>query len=493
MTGGLTTPSVLDILTKELMSRTGYKASPTSSAGPYLTGPGGLFGVPGLSRDVISTRVQPKGLASVLPARGTVEMQPLYPYITGFVSPSGTNPNGVCDDPKTAGPIKNCFQTAQFGRYSFQTREFELNRAGQRTNRGEFMDLSLVNSPLVSNMGGLVTPTSGAGPFSFLNEMATRMVEVGVSFQDQLVRQVYTGNPANNSAGGGYKEFPGLDILIGTTKVDAQTGTPCPSLRSILQPFSYANISSSGGQSIVNVLTYMMRMLRYNAERMNFGGTTWAIVMRQSLFWELTAVWPCAYLTYRCLAQDNTQTQLVINSNDQIMMRDEMRQGNYLLIDGVKYPVVIDDGIIEENRSANANIPIVGFASDIYVVPLTIRDGSMAATFWEYFDFSADNAAMSNIDVSGYGSFFWTDGGRYLWSRKPPTNWCVQMLSKIEPRLILLTPHLAGRITDVVYVPFMHERDSINGDYYFVDGGVTSRSAQRLYSDWNSTTPGYSA
>lgn len=481
--------SILDALAKELA---GYrtKALPSGSpVGPYINGPGGLFGVAGLNRDVISTRVQARGLASILPARGTSEMQPLFPYITGFMAPTGSNPSGVCDDPQTAGPIKNCLQTAQFGRYSYQTREFEINRAGQRVNRGEFQDLQLVN-PIITDGDGITSPASAGGGFSFLNEMATRMVEVGVSFQDKLVRQLYTGNPANNTAGGGYKEFPGLDILIGTTKVDAQNGTPCPSLRSDIKEFGYDNISSSGGQRIVNMLTYMMRMLRHNAERMNMGGTTWAITMRQALFWELTAVWPCAYMTYRCLAQDNTQTQLVVNANDQIAMRDAMRDGMYLLIDGVRYPVIIDDGIVEENRADSASIPIVGFASDIYIVPLTIRDGTMAATFLEYFDYSADNAAMDVAGVGGWSeTFFWTDGGRYLWHRKPPLNWCVQMLAKIEPRLVLLTPHLAGRVTNVVYVPLQHERDAINEDDYFVDGGVQSRSAGRLYSDWNSTTP----
>jgi hypothetical protein len=480
---------ILEQLAKEL-AQYQTKALPSGTpSGPYLHGPGGMFGTAGLRRDVISTRVQAKGLASMLPARGTNEMQPLFPYITGFQAPTGNNKTNVCDDPKTAGPIKTCWQTAAFGRYEFQSREFEINHAGQQTNRGEFMDLQLVN-PIISDQSGLTSPESGRRRFQLANEMAMRMVEVGVAFQDQLVRQVYTGSPANNTGGGGYKEFPGLDILIGTTKVDATTGTPCPSLRSDIKAFNYANISTSGAQSIVNVLTYMMRMLRHNAERMNMGGTRWAITMRQALFWELTAVWPCAYMTYRCLAQDNTQTNLTVFANDQIAMRDDMRQNEYLLIDGVRYPVIIDDGIVEENRADNSNIPITGYASDIYIIPLTIRDGTMAATFWEYYDYSAVNSAMDVAGVGGWTeAFFWTDGGRYLWHRKPPLNWCVQMLAKIEPRLVMLTPHLAGRVTDVVYQPLQHERDSINGDDYFVDGGVTSRSASTLYSDWNSTTP----
>jgi hypothetical protein len=484
-------PSVLEQLLSELGSIQNKALPSGSPVGPYLHGPGGLFGVEGLERPVISTRVAGSGIASALPSRGTNITNPLYPYISGFLASTGSNANGVCDDPMTAGPIKNCFQTADFGRYSFQSREVELNRIGQRVNRGEFLDLELVNPLLSPQGGGILSPDSAnnSGRDLLNQEMRMRMVEIGVAFENSLARQIYVGNPANNSAGGGYQEFPGLDILIGTTKVDAKTGTPCPSLRSDIKAFNYQNVTTSGGGTIVNVLTYMMRMLKWNADRMNMGGTTWAIVMRPTLFMELTAVWPCAYMTYRCLAQDNTQTQLVIDSNDQLAMRDAMRNGNYLLIDGIQYPVILDTGIVEENHADNGAIGITSFASDIYVVPLTIRNGTMAATYWEYFDYSGDNAAMASASLAGWDSFFWTDGGRYLWHRKPPLNWCVQMLAKIEPRIILLTPHLAGRVTDVQYTPLQHERDAIIGDDYFVDGGDTNRRPGRLYSDWSASSP----
>lgn len=492
-------PGVLDQLVDEIESRLRnkslgpqYKALPSGTPStPYMHGPGGLFGVEGLERDVISTRVHPRGLGSMLPVRASTMTNPLYPYITGFNASTGANADGVCDDPMTAGPIKNCFQTAAFGRYSYQTRELELNRVGQQINRGEFFDLNIVNDPLVSSLSSLLTPTTASGSrFNLAREMLVRMVEVGVAFQDKLIRQVYIGNPANNSGGGGYEEFPGLDILIGTNKVDAKTGYPCPSLHSDIKDFNYATVESNGGGTIVNVLTYMMRMLQWNAERMNFGGVTWALVMRPQLFNELTAVWPCAYMTYRCQVQTNTQTQLVVNSNDQIAMRDNMRNGRYLTIDGINYPVILDDAIIEENSSDNAGITPSCFASDIYVVPLTIRNGTMAATYWEYFDYASDNGAMqAAVDGGWADSFFWTDGGRYLWHRKPPLNWCVQMLAKVEPRLILLTPHLAGRVLNIEYCPLQHERDSIIGDDYFVDGGVTNRTPGLLYSDWNLTTP----
>ncbi len=484
--------TVFDAFIDELEARMGKKqanawgvkavpsGTPTTN---YMHGPGGIFGVSGIERDIISTRVQPMGIAGALPARGTIRTNPLFGYITGFQANSGTVADGVCDDPETAGATKSCLQTAQFGRYSFQTKEIEVNRVGQQTDRGEFLDLRLINDPLLAQEGGLLAQNINGTP-DLRREVLMAFVEVGVSFQNQLIQQVYQGNPANNSAGGGFKEFPGLDILIGTDKVDAITGINCPSLDSDIKDFNYGLVCEEAeGTDIVEVVSYMYRFLRHNATRMNFNPTTWAIAMRQELFYEITACWPCSYLTYRCSFRDaDTQARVNVDAADGIAMRDAMRNGNYLLIDGAQIPVVIDDGIVEETDADNANIAAGEFASDIYFIPMTVR-GGMAVTYMEYQDYT--QTAMMAIQDGRVGSFFWSDGGRFLWHAKPPTNWCNQWVSKIEPRIILLTPQLAGRIQNVRYSPLQHTRDPFPGDPYFVDGGETSRVGPSLFSDWN--------
>lgn len=469
-------------LFKELVGFKHTSPSGTPST-PYMHGPAGLFGVSGLERDIISTRVQPRGLAGVLPAVGTIDTNPQFAYITGFVAASGSNPDTVCENCKTAGPIKNCIQTAQFGRYCFNTREMELNRVGQRTNRGEFLDLNLVNPPLLQAGGNGMTAPNVPGNPDLMRETLVRFMEVGVAFQNQLIPQLYTGNPANNSAGGGYKEFPGLDILIGTSKVDAITGQTCPSLYSDIKDFNYDKVDVNAGFTIVNVLTYMMRQLRWNSERMLMSPTEWVIVMRPGLFYELSAIWPCNYLTYRCANRDTANIDPVgsYSSTDAINMRDSMRNGNFITIDGIQYPVVLDDGIVEDSNTTNARVDNTCFASDIYVVPL--RSAGMQVTYWEYLDYS--QGAMPAAAEGNISDFYWTDGGKFLWHKQPPLNWCVRWLAKIEPRVILLTPHLAGRITNVQYCPLQHTRDSINTDPYWTDGGVTTRTGPSLYSDWN--------
>src|SRR5688572_13102909 len=129
---------------------TGFPSGTPST--PYYTGPAGLFGVLGLERDMISSRIQPRGISSSFPAIGTQDMNPLYAYLTGFLDSSGAEPTTVCDDAPTAGNGKGCLQTAVFGRYSRQTRELEVNRLGQRINGGETANLTIMNDPMAEEI-----------------------------------------------------------------------------------------------------------------------------------------------------------------------------------------------------------------------------------------------------------------------------------------------------------------------------------------------------
>lgn len=470
-----------------------YKATPGTPSFPYYTGPNSLFGVPGLERDVISTRIQPFGLGDRLPVRPTNVLTPLFPYLTGFLGDSGSEKVNVCDDALVVSPAKSCIQTAQFGRFERATRTLEVNRLGAIINGGDnSMDLTFFNQPLnLDQFGGIQVPATGApggGNMALRQEVAMRMLEVGVSYQNLLSRMLYEGNPANNTGGGGYREFPGLDILIGTTKVDALTQETCPSLASDIKNFNYQNISLSNETTTNNMLTVfsqLMRYLRYNAENMAFGQTEWVIVMRPGLFWELTAIWACAYWTSRC--QTSSGNQAVVDAADMIRMRDDMRNGNYLLVDGIRYNVILDNNIREKTNTTSSSVQSGSFASDIYIVPLTVR-GGVPVTYWEFYDY------RQSLEILNAGplarNYFWTDGGRYMWTLKPPANWCIQWQSKIEPRIILKTPHLAGRIQNVQYTMLQHERDVRPTDPYFVNGGhVGGRNLQPLYADWGSVSP----
>jgi hypothetical protein len=460
--------------------------------GPYVHGPGGLFGVRGLERDVISTHTQITGsLGEMIPLVPSVDMNPLFPYITGFLRSDQQEKNAVCDNPPPAANFKTCIQTTVFGRKEFKTRQVEVNRIGQRINRGEFMDLNLVNDPLVNQMGGLMQNFFGLNGQSAAlagREMLMRFIEVGVAYQRWFCPQVYTGNPANSSAGGGYKEFMGLDLLISTNKVDALAGTSCPSLYSDIKSFGYRQISSTTDPDIVRTITTMMRILNRRAEQNNMAPADIRIVMREPLFYELTRVWPCQYNTDGCSA---TAT-LEAGSDAQVRFRDEMRNGKFLLVDGRRVPVILDDCIMEENHADNGAIPIGGFASDIYFVPFTAMGGNIRTLYWEHYDYRQDT--LPSVVDARASQFFWSDGGAFLWGLKAPDNWCLEVISKVEPRLILRTPQLAGRLTDVVYVPLQHTNDPLPSQDYWLNGGVsTGYPTKSPFSEFNLSGPGIGA
>jgi len=488
----------------DLMSRAGgaqaLQKSTGAPIGPYLHGPGGFFGVRGLSQDIISTHTQILGsLGEQLPIKANNDMNPLFPYITGFVRSDQQEKNGVCDVAEEAAPIKTCIQTTVFGRKEQKTRELEINAMNRRINRGEFFDLRLANSPLVNAMGGVMRDFYGLDNQNAAiagNEVAMRFIEVAVAIQRWICPQVFTGNPANSSAGGGYKEFMGLDLLIARNKVDAISGQACPSLYSDIKSFGYRQVDSAADPDLVKTITTMMHILNRKAVQQNLAPVNIAMVMRSDLFYYITEIWPCRYITYRCNNIDGANIDPVgaFDVQSAMNMKYEMRNGQYLWVDGKKVPVILDDCISEETTADNAAIPIGGYSSDIYFVPLTARGGTLQTMYWEYFDYRTAVMQVREFNGGLRMPTWWSDSGAFLWTMLTPTVWCVDWQVKFEPRLILRTPQLAGRLTDVVYVPLQHVDDVLPSQSYHTNGGVTSGyPSPSPYYEANLSGPGFTA
>jgi hypothetical protein len=464
-----------DALAKAMLTQAvSQKAAGSTPSGVNAHGTGGLFSSMGLSRPLFSAMVLPQvGLQSVLPVRYSNETNPLYGLITGVTASTGSNPTGVCDDPPYAGSMKLCTHSFVFSRLSRRTRVFDIESAGQTINRGEFTDLQVFggikpgspNAPTIPFGNGDMTNAAAATAFK-------AMFEFGVSWIRDFARQIYTGNPTNNTAGGGYKEFYGLDTLINTGYRDAETGVACPAADSLVYSFANADVKTNSA-SIVSYVTSIYRNLNFIASRANMNPVKWALSGSFGLFYALTEVWPIAYATYRDAGLIPTGATQFVDSSDIMKLREDMRgdlyerNGQYLLIDGQRVPFIIDDAI-EETQST------VSFISDLYFVPMTVL-GGQPVTFLEYFNYDAPGAAMEMAKTfAPTDSFFTTDGGRFLFHKKPPTNTCVEVVAYTRPRLMLLTPYLAARLTDIKYTPLQHERQWGPTDPYFVNGGRTA-------------------
>jgi hypothetical protein len=461
-------------------------ATPRSSG--YAHGSYGLMSAPGMSRDVINAMMLPHlGLMKLLPNRPSNEDYAFYGILTGQTAATGTfngtNAAGVCADPPTAGLLKLCEQSYRFGRQSMMTPVLELDRIGRRNNRGEFDDFRLIGGPYQANMPGAPSVPGNGGIQNALNgEVAKVSYELANDWVRNFGPFLYSGNRTNNTGGGIILEYNGLNALINTGYRDAESGVACPRADSLVYNFRSQNVETSPAtkSGIVAVITGIDRQVRYRAIEMGLAPARWVLAMRWSAFYQLTEVWPCAYSTYRCLQADSGLSAAQPAVNDALKlqeMRNEMRgdwdarTGQFLWIDGIKREVVIDDTIPETALAAGA------FNSTIYWVPLTVI-GGFQATYMEYMNYDTPEGAMAAAKILAPGdSFFTTDGGRFLWHKRPPTAYCVQAQVKAEPRLILRTPQIAARLDNVAYTPFAHEDDwsTASNVYYFLNGGKTSQ------------------
>lgn len=437
-------------------------------------GRGGLFAHHALEKPVFSAMMLPiQGLQALLGApKPTQTTDPLYGIITGVTAEGGSVPTGVCDDCQYAGLTKLCMHSATLGRYCAMTREFELDAFGKLQDRGDHMDLQLMNNPFGAPNG--TNPTMpGGNPLQ--SDIAKGLFEFAVAWSRLFATQIYVGNPVNGN-GAGYKEFLGLDGLINTGYVDAITNTVCPASDSYIKSFGNLDVSSQCA-AIVRDITWIMRELRNRGDRTGLNPVRWAIAMRPMLFYLITECWPCEYLTYRCVTSSGNEA--TVDSTDAVNLRDAMRAGSYLLIDGQQVEVVQDDAIAETNVGAGV------YSSQIYFVPLTVLGGT-PVTYFEYFDYTSPNGFQQAAQTFAPAGFYdISDSGRFAWHKKPPTNWCVQMIVKTEPRLLLLTPFLAARLTNIRYTPVIHERDWAPAGTYFVNGGTsTGQPAPSYYPSY---------
>src|SRR3990167_3833195 len=477
---------VLDALLEEIKERDseGYKHDTTSAntGAGYLHGIGGVLSFPGVDPVIFHTVMGSMSILGQLPTTPSLYDAPTYYTITGIQAESGSEAAADCDPSPTAGLMKACLTTSVFGRIKRQTPTIELNRLGRFVDRADPMDLALVGSPIHGSgifTGGIANPDAPGDILT--NEVSKRMWELAVILHRVISVDIWLGNPANDTGQeGSHKQMTGLATLVNTGYKDIETNVACAAMDSYLRSFGYGRIDiAPGSASIVNALTDIYYQVKDRALRTGVMPVRWVFAMRPQLFYELTAVWPCSYLSYRCNLTGTSATEF-IDSQDAVKFRDAMRQGRYLLIDGEQVPVLVDDGIPElDGNDGGGNFPRGCFSSDIYLLPMSIA-GGRSTLFMEYFQY---NNPSLNAALAGGNMIIGRVDGAFL-IVPVQTRQCFQLEVKVEPRLVLRTPWLAARLQNVVYCPVQHEREPFPSDPYWVDGGKTSRSGPSYNALW---------
>lgn len=455
------------------------KAVSTGQTGQLVHGPASLFGTPGLSPQVLSAIYQPRGLGAILPRVPTVETNPLYSILTGQSAASGSEPSTACGDPVRAGMKQIGTLTATFGLVQRGTNTIDPTQIIKRTNRGEFTDLQLLGS-LLENGTGFAPNGLNDGNRLLNNAIFAEMNAVGIEYERKLGPMLWQGSVANN-VGAGYKEFPGLDVQIATGQKDSITNVTMPAADSYVASFGLQNVTSTGTRDIVNDLMMMEFFLFDLADRTSVN-VEWVIAMRPQLWQELTSVWPIAYNTNRGASMLSGNTRMVIDGGDMMAARDNMRRSLTLELNARTYRVVLDNGINEKTNITTAGIPRGSYASSIYMIP--VRVNGAPVTRIEYSDYRMIGQYLGQTGELAGKVMFWSPDGMFLWTYRDLPGRCFDLVAITEPRVVLQTPHLAGRIDNVGYSPITHLRDADPASPYYAAGGVSMYQPPASYAVW---------
>jgi hypothetical protein len=484
-------------LNQMAQAQIGQKANP---AGTYTHGGGGLMSPLGQSPNIISTILQADyGMTTALP----ILNQPIpenyggydAPYMTlltgqtsGAIDDIANQPSDVCGNYPQAGLLKACTITHPYGRFGVQVRPFQFTEVGRLVNRGEFTDLAVLNN-LAGFTDSVFTGNAPANSDIVNQEWAKRLFEAMQGFGRLLQKKVWTGQVSNNK-GTGYREFLGLDTLIGENIYqDAFTRNVCTALNSVVVNFGSTDIGATvGNEYLYGWISQMMYYFEQMADQTGLDNATWALVMPRNLYNALIRLIPIQ--EYQKLIAQLATINGAASADGVLQLSGDAlqnqvyaaRAGNYLPIDGKQVPVIFDSGITETAAGSGA------FTSTIYIVNLTAQGTPM--TYWDFFNFG-NGQVRDWLNGQPNGLVKVTADGRFMISTVYD-SFCVKQNWVTDPRIMLHTPHLSGKITNIKYTPSLAMRSPFPGDALYYNGGRTNAPLPNVYQIGGSgTTPSF--
>jgi hypothetical protein len=178
-------------------------------------------------------------------------------------------------------------------------------------------------------------------------------------------------------------------------------------------------------------------------------------------FWALTTVWPCSYLTNGCQVEDTTTGRVNVSGTEQVQMRDSMRTGKFLWVNGRQVPVYLEDGIEQTTEGP-------GLSTSIRFIPFFA--GGRRVTYIEAFD-QQNTRIQQFLNAAAVNNYRTSNGGLWAMTHRQ-TGFCYELLFAAQPRLVARTPFLGARIENLVYkLTHGYPRAADPSDPYHLNGG----------------------
>jgi hypothetical protein len=387
-------------------------------------------------------------LLNMIPNRSTAVDSLKVGFVTGVNDTvTGTQQDEPCDEPQIVGTdFSFCKVRLPLGRRQIKTKTGEIDGLIRKACDRLYDDFYFVGDV----RGVSATPSLRFTPddrdLIVEGALMRDMKGKGRVFSRWMQRLLWQGDPANNTAGGGYKEFVGLDMLLTddyptdmAAYIEGSTAVgDCALLGADVKDF--ANNCIGGG--VLSLWDIMQEadhtvMLRESYSGVNRGGLL--IVMHPVMFKAFKETIPCEMVGNGCAGA-------VINANDggnglfNLAERQRIEQSRQITINGNVYDIVFDDAIAISEVSPGV------YTSKIYGLPLTLNSEQVFYT--ENVNYTEYMAVLRPVDGVWNESVGWSDGGHFLHTVERK-NLCFEVTTKIEPRLVFKASRFSWVIENI--------------------------------------------
>ena len=375
-----------------------------------------------------------------------------FPLLTAIGEPeSYSEPTGPCEDCPHP-EFSACSIAYNLGTICRETPEYDVRAQGMR----------LCDAQPIYRLFGSVGNAAMGTVIDRDDEWGA--VQAAVMTQQRMAELAWIGNPALGSAGA--EQPKGLQILVNTGYVDADTGAVCPAVDSDVKDYGSNCIGDSGSPSIAAYIIRLVRQARYRARMAGIGSPSpadFAIWAHPLLVDALFDNWPCEDIGCLANAANPASLQMNINVTD---MRDQYRARGALPVDGSFIPVH-DDPFMPVTYSGTDR-SVVG---DVFVL---LRSIAGRPVLWgEYQNFNGSIAGLpAYMRRNGSSDFQTSDGGRFIWNFERQ-SYCFKGRMSARWRYITIAPFLQGRIENVCARFLQAYPEPQPGDQYGLSGGVS--------------------
>lgn len=436
----------------------GQKHDITGTPVPTLYGSGGMLSSPYDRPQMWSAQMSNITLLNALPLFRSRVLNEIQRVLTGVTAGAKAASDAECAPGDTPGDLKSFDMLRKFGHMKLTTKPVKLSELGLYDTYG--VEERTILNFAQSNNRFMPDPLRGMNPASdWAKQLYTLAFEVDLA----LARLEIVGdNTVVDAAAaiGWRQEFDGLDKLI-TDGYSSATGGAfaSPAVDSLVEGWNTAIGGSVNGLAIIQLIAAIFFSRQQLARKLGLN-VNWAFAGDERMFFELTFLAGCTYAYARCT--DGDAGAPIGRTAAEIEARTlEMRNGQYLLVGGLRIPFFMSSGAEVEDSEAPEGT--------LFLVPLTAN--GRPVTYLQH-------APMDNPDIQRFietnrvEGVTATNNGLYLLTTSRSED-CVQTTLQSRIRMLVDMPFLGARIDGIEFPGYVGYRSGLVGDASHYNGGTT--------------------